>query len=1109
MGICTTNYGSLKMFLFYHSKQTEENKSFYKGLLFESLLKKYLQASGFNVELRKKKNSLEYDIEGVNVTTQQQVIGEAKALEKSITGKEFSAFVGKLLPLGLNEKKVHGLFLSTAPLTPEADDYYSKVKSYGITSITGKGLFRSIEDSLRCPSFDVLASVLQQQGYIPVTSKILKTDDDIFLVLIARAHNSITPAYFSVFDLNCNQIDDVQFLQALTSSEIPLQPLEPILSPKKPSKIYREKERSIPKGLSLGTDWADYKLPASPNVFIGRDKFIERLSTYIDENQGPNILQVKSRSGVGKSSVLAFIEKAKVEAGAITELHDARDIKSTLDIFSVVQRFTNSDYLAQDFRDIENQINNLIENNRDRLKLFFVDQFESTFLVPEIFEAYENLFDIFSRSKNKTFVIFARKNDQLTTFDNSKISLEKINQSSKSFELPDFSVEEAISLIRRINETAAKPITREVQSYVLSFAQGFPWLLKRTMAHLTRLVSKGVIQSELISAGLQLDDLFNEELEELDEMERDYLSRIARLLPADFNQIHRHFDEDPLLLKILDKLTASRLIRLTGITYDTYSDVFKDYLVYQKLPEFRQINVYRTSPSPVLAVFHSLIDKNKKDISVEDIEKTQGLSRGYAFNILRELRNFNLIIASKDGWEVSQSVRDIYNHGRLGEYIRRQLLKNEIVSRIINAVSHGDKFSVKAMSKYLQQQFPFIEASSKTWESYSLVFRAWLTETKLLVETDDGNLIQPTESRSSIIETLGNLGMLNVRRRASSRLDFFLPSSPNVALVENAWQSIQGGVPVSQIDDRVAISDLRLGGWLTGDQPVTVSPGEFRKLLKEALTTEPLQIIWETVRQDEPVRPPFEKIMDDRYTEETLKWRLKTLLRWGKDLTIIPQGRVRHQHYAKSFGTASKRGKGSAVKKGDYVPKIKISGSLFSSSEPNKVIDYSEIKDFIKKTFPRTIGITRIDIFTKRGTHGWEIRVRRRDKNYNEFFSDSIYGGIKDAFEAAKEQLAEINKLITPYKRRENAIRITARNKSGIVGVRRGKSVTKRNGKVWTTDAWFASGSPMPGKEKLRRFSVKRWGEEGAKEKAIAQRKQWEREMDFYEQEQSGNKPEA
>ncbi|MEF5670550.1 hypothetical protein U9X48_25115 [Escherichia coli] len=75
------------MFLFFHSEQTEKNTSYYKGLLFEELLKEYLEGSGYDIELRKKESSLEYDIEGFSRATGQKIIGEAKAHSKSMSGQ--------------------------------------------------------------------------------------------------------------------------------------------------------------------------------------------------------------------------------------------------------------------------------------------------------------------------------------------------------------------------------------------------------------------------------------------------------------------------------------------------------------------------------------------------------------------------------------------------------------------------------------------------------------------------------------------------------------------------------------------------------------------------------------------------------------------------------------------------------------------------------------------------------------------------------------------------------------------------------------------------------------------------------------------------------------
>lgn len=877
------------MFLFYNSKQTTINRNYYKGTQFEILLKNYLQKAGFDVNLRRKKNSLEYDIEGKNIATDQKVIGEAKAHEQPISGKDFSSFVGKLIPLGLFEGKVHGLFLSTSPLSPEADDYYEQVKRYGITSKTGRELYKAIESALNLPSFEILSNKLNSQNYIALTSSILTTDSGIYIVLIARAHSSGTPAYFSVFDQYQNQIVDKKFINQIASSEESLQSLTAIL----PTKIENQvevTERAIPKGLTLGKDWADYRLPASPEVFIGRKEFLTRIKLYIKNQETPNVIQIKSRSGVGKSSVLAFLEKIIHENNGLTEVHDARDIKSIYDFYSIVQRFTQSKKLAHDFRDIEEQIKNFVVRNPTKTKVFLVDQFESTFIIPEVFYAYETLASTFSNIKNNIYLLFARKSDQLTTYDDSRISIERLNQISQSFELPDFAKEEAIELISKISDVSPKPIGNDVQAYVLEFAQGFPWLLKRTMAHLIRLLNHGTAQGDLFSTGLRLDDLFNEELEELDELERDYLTRIASRLPADYNQLQRFFDEDPLLPKILDKLTRSRLLRLTGSAYDTYNDVFKDYLVYQKLPEFRQLIIYRMYPSAVLSVFHDIFDIN--EFSVDDLESSIGLSRGSMFNAIKELRNFNLVKPEGSKWKIPQIVKDIYNQGRLGEYIRRQLLENEIVTRLLNKIAQGNEYKADSLPNFLQEQFPFIEASNKTWRIYSAILRGWLTGTKLIVIDQNRRLVQPQESRKVIVENLGNLSKISSLGRRQPP-EFFLPDSSRIDRLEKTLLEIQEGKLIEEIKDPKALRDLRNGGWLEDDQPIAADREEFRELLKSAISTDTHQILWNAVKKSEPLLPIFKKLTGDIYTEETHKWRLKTLLRWAKELEILPKKRIK------------------------------------------------------------------------------------------------------------------------------------------------------------------------------------------------------------------------
>ena len=149
----------------------------------------------------------------------------------------------------------------------------------------------------------------------------------------------------------------------------------------------------------------------------------------------------------------------------------------------------------------------------------------------------------------------------------------------------------------------------------------------------------------------------------------------------------------------------------------------------------------------------------------------------------------------------------------------------------------------------------------------------------------------------------------------------------------------------------------------------------------------------------------------------------------------------------------------------------------------------------------RTTGmrcITRVDESARR-THGWNVRVIRRGIRVTEFFSDKKHGGRSGALsEAMHFRDAKVREL-KPIPRSELARRKTARNTSGIPGVRRRNKKVKRGDKVFDYAVWSATGSPKPGKRKARDFYVSKLGEDDAREAAIAQRLRWEKAMERIE----------
>jgi hypothetical protein len=665
------------MFYFFSTEQDHTNSAHYRGLLFEDLLRQFLRASAFEVEVsRRKQNSLEYDIHGVHTVDGRGVIGEAKAHNDTVGGSDLAAFVGKALPFLCSGKPYSGLFLSTSPLSPEGEDYLRNLTSktpYQITRICGAELERQIRERLQLPSPERVTQV--SGASIPNESgqHLIHTNRGTFILVLGSGQEGAFDDRFALVASSGKLVNDQVFLTLAKGSIQALQELEAISAPvTEQETLSLIPKRYIPLGLITASDWLDYRKPASPPFFVGREECIVRTAHILNSATRGVILEIKSRSGVGKSSLLALLSSIWTQGSDLIELHDARDVHSAADVLTLVQRFTSPEGKITNFEDVPEALVSLSQQLANRRAAFLIDQFESTFQVPEVYYAYEYLALCIAKCPPNLALIFARKDDLLTTHDEILVSLDRLRGLAMSISLDDFSRVEASLLINRIADAYPKRLSPRILEQVLEFAQGFPWLLKRTMAHVAGMISSGVKQQELLSSGLHLEDLFEEELAELDEHERGYLTRLASVLPATYQALSRRFEDDPFLRKMLEKLTARRLLRLSAGTYDTYNDVFKEFLIYERLPERSQSQIFRTGLVPVMQAFKALGGQNR--IDPEEFGRALGRPLGSTYNTLRELRLAGLVAKTPNGWIVPEVVREFEHQGRLGEYVRQSVI---------------------------------------------------------------------------------------------------------------------------------------------------------------------------------------------------------------------------------------------------------------------------------------------------------------------------------------------------------------------------------------------------------------------------------------------------
>jgi hypothetical protein len=124
----------------------------------------------------------------------------------------------------------------------------------------------------------------------------------------------------------------------------------------------------------------------------------------------------------------------------------------------------------------------------------------------------------------------------------------------------------------------------------------------------------------------------------------------------------------------------------------------------------------------------------------------------------------------------------------------------------------------------------------------------------------------------------------------------------------------------------------------------------------------------------------------------------------------------------------------------------------------------------------------------RKHTFGWLVTLQRNHKIHVKFFSDSVYGGKRTAFRIALQYRNALIEASTPgrYRRWRRTI-LRRNNTSGIVGVGRYDQVVNRH-----TDQhrvfWLAYWNDEHGKRRQRRFSVLLYGEQKAKQLAMAER---------------------
>lgn len=341
-----------------------------------------------------------------------------------------------------------------------------------------------------------------------------------------------------------------------------------------------------------------------------------------------------------------------------------------------------------------------------------------------------------------------------------------------------------------------------------------------------------------------------------------------------------NFNEDKNLQKKIEKLTTAKLLRLTGETYDTYNDVFKEYLVTGRVPDYNAPIIYRNSPFTILRLFHELVISKKDVFPLEDIQELYGTTKGYAFSLVKELSNLNLLNNIEKYWEIPEKVREFYSRKRLGEFLRNHLYENNLVVKLIEHLESKKKITVQTLPYFLSDLLPFIDANEKTWSLYSNIIITWLELTKIIEVSKNDELIIVSENPDKIFAEIENLTDIKYKS------ELFLPTTTFQSVEECFPNIIKDKTQFDKINYKV-LSDLKKGGWIINNTLNVKDINELKKQAVEQITSESHNKIWDAAKSGKYLFPIFKETFGESYTDKTNRVMLGKLINWGKALGII------------------------------------------------------------------------------------------------------------------------------------------------------------------------------------------------------------------------------
>lgn len=348
-----------------------------------------------------------------------------------------------------------------------------------------------------------------------------------------------------------------------------------------------------------GTDWKDYR-PSRPEDFIGREDTIAELASFVEDvrcsRTRTRIFGIKAASGWGKSSlVLKAAESIDVVGGRVHVLAvDCRAaVSSDYPHLVLAKAFKEARPRGIEFWGLPSALP-VTENPFDipqvaeglealrasgGLIVIVFDQFEEIIHSPNraLFSKLESLCHQIDGLQLPILLGFSWRTDAMVSADNPGYNLwHRLSDRRHDIQLRAFTHSDAVTYLAHIERSSGIRLAAKDRRFLLTTYVGLPWLLKKLSVYMVTNRQQGAEEGEDDDP---IKQLFDRDLDGLTADDHACLRAVAASAPVPIHSLSLNFPD-----KVISGLIERRLLISSGGQLSTYSDIFRDYVLYGRLP---------------------------------------------------------------------------------------------------------------------------------------------------------------------------------------------------------------------------------------------------------------------------------------------------------------------------------------------------------------------------------------------------------------------------------------------------------------------------------------------------------------------------------------------